>query len=88
MFDPKEYERCIMLCRYTLDLHTMIQEQAKLASNDRTRKALESAADALDNWMHDELTNGVLHTIESMEEDEAAPEYLRELRQQAPGRQT
>lgn len=86
MYDPKEHERATMLSRYALDLHTLIQEQARLASNDRTRNALEDAADALDNWMHDELTGGVLNVIESMEEDEA-PDYLRELRQQAPGRQ-
>lgn len=78
MYDSKEHSRALMLSRMALDLHTLIQEQAKLASNEKTRKALEDAADALDNWMQDELTNGVLSVIENMEEDADVSEFLRE----------
>ena len=78
MYDPDEHTRALAVAQRALDLHTILQEQAKMASNESTRKALNDAADALDCWIQDELNNGVLAVIEAAEYDAGASGHLRE----------
>ena len=88
IYDVDEHTRALAANQMALDLHAILMDQADRATNAATKAALTNAADALDIWMHDELTNGVMHVIEAMEDDAGVSEFVREARimQSAYGR--